>query len=83
MKSIPKTQWWWLSFCDPDGIPGQSFLGVAIVRASSIEDAAETAWSLGINPGGEVLGGAVNMPKSKMAFVNRLLTADEAKAVQS
>ena len=65
-----ETNWWWLSFCDPERPEGKQFLGVAIVTAE-VEDvfdaltyagereiglAIRRTHDLGINPGGEVSG---------------------------
>jgi len=52
------TPLWWLSFADPDKPEGQRFIGVAVVPCDTdtISRAADTAWKLGCNPGGEVLG---------------------------
>lgn len=47
---------WWLSFADEDKPKGEGFLGVCIVRASHIVEAANVAHELGINPGGQCLG---------------------------
>lgn len=43
---------WWLSFADPHG----KNLGVCVVDAEDIEQAAQVAWQYGCNPGGEVFG---------------------------
>ena len=70
--------WWWLSFCDPDRPKGERFLGVAIVPGITIVDACETAWDLGINPGGQVLGTELREPPiEKWRF--QLLTKAEAE----
>ncbi len=44
----------WMSFCDPNLPEGKQFLGVTILRASSLEDAILRSWELKANPGGEV-----------------------------
>ncbi len=43
---------WWLSFCSPT----EGFLGACIVEADDLIDASRTAWKLGCNPGGEMMG---------------------------
>lgn len=48
------SQWWWLSFADPDLPEGTQFLGAALVPALTIEGAITQAHLLGINPGGQV-----------------------------
>lgn len=71
--------WWWLSFaCEDTG----KNLGVAIVFGVGVEGATEEAWRLGINPGGQVLGGAIN-PRFfeshiEPEWLNRLLSREEA-----
>jgi hypothetical protein len=84
------TSLWWLSFVDTEKsapldeqVPGSGgFLGVAIVRANGPIDAVKRAWTLGINPGGEVQiigpGPADAYPDE---VLHRLLTAEEAKAL--
>jgi hypothetical protein len=47
--------WQWVSFADSSLPEGLQFLGVAIIRARDVADAAAMAHALGINPGGEVL----------------------------
>lgn len=47
-------RWWYLSFCS-----GEGFLGAAIVLAPGMVHAAQRCHQLGINPGGEVLGGTL------------------------
>jgi hypothetical protein len=47
-------QWFWLSFADPNKPPGSQFLGVAIVQGGGMGEAIQNAWTMGINPGGEV-----------------------------
>lgn len=54
------TDLWWLSFADPTRPTGSQFLGAALVEGQSLLDAAQTAWILGCNPGGEV--GGVELP---------------------
>jgi len=47
---------YWLSFCDPKAPTGQQFLGACLIKAAASDPKAaiETAWALGVNPGGEV-----------------------------
>src|SRR5215467_1689157 len=45
--------WFWLSFADANLPESEQFLGVAIVRAGGIMEAALVARLRGINPGGE------------------------------
>jgi hypothetical protein len=51
-----ETPHWWLSFCDPDRPRGEKFKHAVIVEGRDIVEAADEAWRLGINPGGEVMG---------------------------
>jgi hypothetical protein len=44
--------WWYLSFVDPH----KGWLGACCVEADSLIDAAKTARKAGCNPGGEVMG---------------------------
>ncbi len=77
----------WLSFLDPHKPSGQRFLGVAIVEVPASETpeemaeaAIQKAWSLGINPGGEVIASGVEPPPEAEALrafyglTNRLLS---------
>lgn len=78
--STEKTDSLWMSFCDPDKKPGERFLGVIIVRGiTNIVDAAAHAWDLGINPGGEVQGHAIDGSLVKPEHFDRLLSADELR----
>jgi hypothetical protein len=78
-------QHWWLSFCDTDKPAGTQFLGACIVGpASDIGEAAQLAWWLGINPGGEVA--AQPIPQTLLGttpfdYLGRLLTRAECDAV--
>lgn len=53
--------WWWLSFADPDRPKGAQFLGAAIVQGRDIAEANQRAWTLKINPGGEVQGVIIDL----------------------
>jgi hypothetical protein len=46
---------WWLSFCDASRPEGTQFIGAAVVRGVSLDDAVRRAWAVGCNPGGEVM----------------------------
>lgn len=74
--------WWYLSFAD-DSLPkGSQFLGVVIIQAHGLGDAASQAHMRGINPGGEVLG--VDIPTDKVppeSYRNRLLSNAELLAL--
>ncbi len=48
------TNWWWLSFCDPDKPEGSQFLGACIVDGEDFSDALSVAWAAKCNPGGEI-----------------------------
>src|SRR5579872_5489004 len=61
--------WYWLSFADEE----KGFLGVAIVRARSIDEAITRAWELGINPGGEVQSSKFEQAPEFEAYENQLL----------
>lgn len=47
--------WQWVSFADGDLPVGSQFLGVAIIRAHDVIEAARVAHVLGISPGGQVM----------------------------
>lgn len=78
----PKTvhdQWMLLSFANVEG-----FLGGAVVYASDVSDAADKAWDMGINPGGEVL--AFPIPEAFTIpdrFQKKLLTRDECNELDA
>lgn len=81
---------WWLSFTDPAKTPppdeqvpgGQSFLGVVIVEAPTLEDAITRSHLLGANPGGEVaVMGPLTPGSIGEEWRDRLLTADEVDAI--
>lgn len=48
--------YWWLSFVDRIDQAVAVQLGVAIVPATSLEDAIDASHRMGCNPGGEVAG---------------------------
>jgi hypothetical protein len=69
----------WLSFASEET---GKFLGVVITCGNNMMEAITLTHMLNINPGGQVLGGAI--PESLYEFipfelVNRLLTKSEAK----
>ncbi len=73
----------YLSFADPTRPTGTQFLGAALVRADGFGAAILRAHALGINPGGEVLGG--QLPDWALAHVDdaqveRLMLREEAQA---
>lgn len=74
--------WWWLSFADGSQPKGQQFLGVAIVGpAANVGQAVELARMHGANPGGEVMGSAMQSQlreRIPAEYLDRLLTKAEA-----
>jgi hypothetical protein len=74
-------KWWWLSFADGALPPGTQFLGACIVEASDFGEAVSSAWSHGLNPGGEVRGWEFRpdfSPKQSIRY--RLLSRAEAES---
>lgn len=73
-ESAQPMRLFYLSFAD------EKFLGAAIVEAHGVMHAIELAWSLGINPGGEVASCPVpkglSIPDSAK---NRLLSREEVE----
>ncbi len=73
---------WWLSFCDPERPKGEQFLGVAIVEATDIVSAAQVAYALGCNPGGEIRGFPISekhWAATGPEWRGRLLTKEEVQ----
>ena len=71
---------WWLSFCDGSLPEGAQFLGACIVRAVTMKGAIRAAWDNNCNPGGEVMGRAIDLATAaKVApqWIDRLLTKAE------
>jgi hypothetical protein len=71
-------RWWWLSFCDPERPRGQQFLGACVVRARGVATACRASWTLGCNPGGEMM--ALPAPEHfivQPGWEGRLLTRAE------
>jgi len=75
--------WQWLSFADPHLPPGTQFLGVAIVEADGVIDAALEAHRLRINPGGEVLCAELPGCTPPVRWQNVLLGREEAEAAMA
>jgi hypothetical protein len=76
--------WWWLSFADPTRPAGSQFLGVAIVRGLDVGSAVMEAHSLGINPGGEVMGQEwANVAEPPRRFRNTLLSREDIAAMDA
>jgi hypothetical protein len=70
--------WMWLSFADASLPTGEQFLGVAIVEAGGVMEAAMVAKVHGINPGGEVK--AIDIPPEHVPdeqYRYRLLSREE------
>ena len=73
---------YWLSFVDP----GEGCLGVTITLGMNAVDAIDHSWALELNPGGEVCATKLTADYLRgipgwYRFVNRLLTPDEAHAL--
>ncbi len=70
---VTRESWMWLSFAGTDG-----FRGAAMVFAKDVADAAQKAWDMNINPGGEVLAHTIpgDFPVPTK-FQGKLLTKDE------
>lgn len=71
------TVYTWCSFANEEG-----FLGVCIVEADNVIEAAMRAHELGINPGGEVLGATFSIDDNLPAELVGVLhaTLEEASA---
>ena len=69
---------WWMSFCDLDKPKGEQFIGVAIVVAPGFMHAHQRAWSLGINPGGQIQ--AYQVEGVGVQYHDRLLSRAELEA---
>ena len=80
--SADRLAWWWLSFADPDLPEGSRFLGAAIVRARSGDDALRATHVFGLNPGGEVMGQAIPAGIDVDGVAYRLLSADDCAAFE-
>jgi len=55
-----RRQLWWLSYCDPKKPTGSQFQGVLILEAKTFLGAVAKAHLLGLDPGGEVQGFAID-----------------------
>lgn len=62
--------WWYLSFSK------RKFAGACIVRAYGLADAMAMSHKLGINPGGDVLGGELDHEPPEWA-TNKLLSKED------
>jgi hypothetical protein len=76
----PTEGWWWLSFADDEAPPGERFRGVCIVPGGNIVQATQTAWDLGINPGGQVAGWPLEH-EPYPRYVGKLFRGAEGKAM--
>jgi hypothetical protein len=79
------SEWWWLSFIDPDRPEGERFAGVSIVRAGSGDAALRLSHHFRINPGGEVKGNPLPpvLDACIDGFEYRLLTRDDCAALDA
>jgi hypothetical protein len=75
-------QHFWLSFADRQSEGSDRFLGVVIVAAADGDQAVTRSHELGLNPGGEVLMMGPFDYDHTSPFVERLLSATEARWVQ-
>lgn len=66
---------YWISFIDEEKPKGQAFIGVAIVRAPSIDDAIKESHRLGVNPGGQAM--VIRVPELYAGYTNRLMSKEE------
>jgi hypothetical protein len=73
MPPVEKLRWWYLSFVDPH----KGWLGACCVEGDSIQDASDAAWKATCNPGGQVLGLALQ-PDDPVpeALMYKLVTDD-------
>ena len=70
----------WLSFCDGSLPKGSQFLGVFITEADNVMEAAQKAWQLGVNPGGEIQSVDVTNDFSiKPEHMDKLMSKDEVR----
>ncbi|MFY9838226.1 MAG: hypothetical protein WAK55_17500 [Xanthobacteraceae bacterium] len=74
MPAPEELSWWYLSFVDSH----KGWLGACCVEADSIQDAVDTAYKAGCNPGGEVLGLALKPADPVPQILQYKLVADEA-----
>jgi hypothetical protein len=75
---------WWLSFCDDKRPTGSQFLGAAIIPGLDMTDAVVSAHALGVNPGGEVVGMAIDRERFQRVpkrYLHRLLSREECEAL--
>lgn len=67
----------WMSFCDTSKPTGEQFLGVIITRAKGIASAIDKTWSLGINPGGQVMSHETDPQGIAAEHFDKLLSKNE------
>lgn len=78
--------WFWMSFCNPDLPKGQKFLGATIVEAPNALLAANEAWRIGVNPGGEIkfaeldIETADQIPPEGQKYVNKFVSREVVMA---
>jgi hypothetical protein len=80
LRALERSYLWWLSFVDTDAPDEEDheWLGICILEAGDdVASAVQRAWTLGINPGGEVCG--VKIVHAPLCAMNRLVT-DEMEA---
>lgn len=73
----PMQHLWWLSFADERG-----FLGAALVEGFTIVDAAQLAWELKINPGGQVAGWIISPADYAIYAPHKHRLLSEAEALE-
>jgi hypothetical protein len=66
-----------MSFCDTSKPTGEQFLGVVITHAKGIASAIDKTWSLGINPGGEVMSYETDPSDIASEHFDKLLSKHE------
>lgn len=74
------SDWYYLSFVDPDKPEGSRWAGACCVRGRTPTDAVGEAWRQACNPGGEVaIIGPLPEPPGGAEMCNRLLSRHEAE----
>jgi hypothetical protein len=77
--------WWWMSFVDPHGTPGERFLGGLLIEADDIEQAIKQSWRRKLNPGGEIAFFEVPIEyeyRIDASITYRLLSRAECEAIE-
>jgi hypothetical protein len=72
----------YMSFVDPDGLPGKRFAGGIFTMAHGITHAIQKTHALNINPGGEVM--YVECPNTfelDSKYMDRLLSKEEVESI--